>query len=226
MLLAYFNLIYCWTYNNCRNKSLVKANKTPLYLREQCCWKILAALCAAAINFKPPQRNPKLEHSFANAAASELLAISSQNPLNLLCLRSLVWLVRGPERFWVSTCYLYNHEVRNFCRHSLSHCHSQTQREQYHIPHRSRCCIPEDIGALCIHLVSVSLGCFPPGAPTPPPPATIPGNGTLSKAHTALPRQIRPWEWANRGRDEEQRSQNRKSQRGTMFGPEPGKSDD
>lgn len=137
----------------------------------------------------------------------------------------------------MSTCYLYNHEVRNFCRHSLSHCHSQTQREQSHIPHRSRGCIPEDTGALWIHLLSVSLGCFPPGASTPPPPATIPGDGSLSKAcaalpkikqppSPALPRQIHPWEWANRGRDEEQRSQNRKSQRGTMFGPEPGKSDD
>lgn len=67
VLLVYFNLIYCWTYNNCQNKSFVKANKTPLYLREQCCWKTLAAFAFLVLTLSlPPQksqrkRNPPLQ---------------------------------------------------------------------------------------------------------------------------------------------------------------------
>lgn len=115
MLLAYFNLIYCWTYNNCWNKSFVKANKTLLYLREQCCWKILAALCIAGINFKLlSQKIPnKREPSLANASSSELLAIGCQNHLCALVYTIWFWFLVMKCGRILSIYYLQTHKVNN-----------------------------------------------------------------------------------------------------------------
>lgn len=117
MLLAYFNLIYCWTYNNCQNKSLVKANKAPLYLREQCCWKILAALCVAGINFKPPlPKNPKqtgilpCKCIFFGTSSYRVSESSVSPSLHSLILVCQLW----SAGFQVSTHYLYTRKAHNF----------------------------------------------------------------------------------------------------------------
>lgn len=175
MLSAYFNLIYCWTYNNCQNKSLVKANKTTLYLREQCCWKTLAALCIAGTNFKPtfPKIPNKLESSLANTSSSKLPAIGCQNHLCPLVYAAWFWFasyeVQKDFECLPITC---THTKPITSTHSPSHGHFWAKTEQPHIPHWSRWCpfrhpILEDTEPLLIHLLSISFGPLPSAAPQP-----------------------------------------------------------
>lgn len=142
MLLAYSGLIYCWTYNNCQNKSFLKANKTPLHLGEQCCWKILAGLCLADINFKTPSKKsqtnwdpPLQRHLFLNFLLFGVKIMCS------LVYTLWFWFVS----YKVQKDFKYLHITWTFTEsvtftHSPSQGHSQTKVELSHIPCWSRWC--------------------------------------------------------------------------------------
>lgn len=188
MLLAYFNLIYCWTYNNCWNKSFVKANKTLLYLREQCCWKILAALCIAGINFKLlSQKIPnKREPSLANAS-SELLAIGCQNHLCALVYTTWFWFLVMKCGRILSIYYLQTHKVSNLYTLPFPN-------QNWAVPYSALIQVmplltlhPWGHRTMWIHILGTSSGSLPSAAPhshfllkllwpalTSPSPATIP----------------------------------------------------